>query len=72
MTLLRRHRIARGMTQDALATKLGVVPSAVCFWESGAKSPAPNKYKKLARLLGVSPMELTKIIERESDPISAK
>lgn len=72
MTLLRRHRIARGFTQTALAKKLGVDPSAVCFWESGAKMPRPELVPKIARIFGMTPMQLTLIIEPEDEPVASK
>lgn len=65
MTLLRRHRIAAGLTQAALARKLKVVPSTVSYWESGESLPSPEFIPPLARLLGVDAMTLTKIIEPE-------
>jgi transcriptional regulator with XRE-family HTH domain len=68
MTLLRRHRLAKGMTQTELARKLKVVPSSVSGWESGEVIPSPGIIPKLARLLGVDAMELTKVID---PPITA-
>jgi ribosome-binding protein aMBF1 (putative translation factor) len=64
VTLLQRHRIARGLTQTALAGKLHVSPSAVSLWESGESVPSPSRIKKLARLLGVSALKLTELIEQ--------
>lgn len=66
VTLLRRHRMARGLTQTALAKKLDLSPSAVSLWESGDFMPKASLIPKLARLLGIDPMELTRIIEPES------
>jgi ribosome-binding protein aMBF1 (putative translation factor) len=71
MTLLQRHRIARGLTQAGLAIKLNVDASTVCLWESGATAPSPKRVKKLARILGVSAMKVTELIE-QSEPASAK
>lgn len=64
MTLLRRHRIAAGLTQTALAKRLEVVPSTVSLWESG-KMPSPEMIPKIARLLGVDALTLTRILEPE-------
>jgi transcriptional regulator with XRE-family HTH domain len=64
MTLLRRHRLAAGLTQTALAKRLKVVPSTVSLWESG-NLPHPEMIPKLARLLGVDPMTLTRVLEPE-------
>lgn len=68
MTLLRRHRLAKGLSQTALAKKLNLkTPSTVSLWESGENVPRPKMIPKLARLLGVDAMELTKLI----DPIGS-
>lgn len=66
MNLLRRHRISRGLNQTDLAKKLGVVPSTVSFWESGDSIPAPKLIPKLARILGIGPMELTRVISPDA------
>ena len=63
MTLLRRHRLANGLTQKSLAAKLKITPSCVSFWESGTWKPHASLIPKLAKLLNVDAMELTKIIE---------
>jgi transcriptional regulator with XRE-family HTH domain len=65
VTLLRRHRVARGLTQTKLAGRLKVDPSAVSQWESGSTSPSPENTRKLARVLGIDAMTLTQIIEPE-------
>jgi len=67
MTLLRRHRLARGLTQTALAKRLKLkTPSTISYWESGQSLPSPQWIPKLARVLGVDAMELTRIIEPQS------
>lgn len=64
MTLLKRHRMAKGMTQTALAKALKLkTQSTVSFWESGQSVPSPKLIPKLARVLGISAMELTRVIE---------
>ncbi len=66
MHLLRRYRIAKGLTQTALAKRLKLkTPSTVSFWESGASVPSPQLVPKLARILGLSAMDLTQVIEPE-------
>lgn len=66
MNLLKRHRMAAGMTQTKLAGKLDVVPSTVSFWESGDSLPSPELVPKLARILGITPLELTHVISPDS------
>lgn len=63
MTLLKRHRMARGFTQTKLARRLGVVPSTVSYWETGDKIPSPVMIPKLAKALALDPLELTKVID---------
>lgn len=64
MTLLRRHRLAAGLTQTALAKKLKLkTPSTVSLWESGETIPHPRLIPDLARLLGIDAMTLTRVIE---------
>ncbi|MEM9754224.1 MAG: helix-turn-helix domain-containing protein [Planctomycetota bacterium] len=43
-------RHALGLTQQVLATKLGVTPLTVSRWERGQVSPNPQAVKKLRRL----------------------
>jgi transcriptional regulator with XRE-family HTH domain len=64
MTLLRRHRITKGLTQTALAKRLKLkCQSTVSQWESGESIPSPKYIPKLARILGIDAMELTKVID---------
>lgn len=43
-----------GLSQTALAKRLGVSPSLVSMWESGARSPAEGQVMEIASALGVS------------------
>ena len=56
MTLLRRHRLAKGLTQTRLAKRVGVSVSAVSLWELGKTIPAPEMFPKLARIFGIDAM----------------
>lgn len=72
VTALRRQRLSRGLTQAALAKKLGLkTQSTVSFWESGESIPTPTMIPKLARILGVTAMELTMLIEPDDAPAAA-
>jgi transcriptional regulator with XRE-family HTH domain len=56
--LLKQKRRARGMTQSALARKLGITSSAVSEWERGKNGPAAKLIPKLSRLLNIPADEL--------------
>ena len=51
-----RHRA--GISQRALAARLGVSAGAVAQWELGSHAPALQKLSKLADALSTSPDEL--------------
>lgn len=51
--LIKSLRIARGLTQQQLATKLGVDKTAVSHWENGIAQPALSRLPDLAKVLGV-------------------
>lgn len=51
---LRRLRIRQGLTQQSLASKLGVSLSSVSHWESDGGLPSPHKLKKIADILQCS------------------
>lgn len=66
--LIKRERLARGMTQEELAEKVGVKKSAVAKWENGRVSEIKrSNLKKLSEALGVNPNILLGDIER--DPV---
>lgn len=51
--LLRRLRADKKMTQEELATQLGVTFQAVQKWESGVGNPRAYRFPKIAAALGV-------------------
>ena len=55
ITLLRKEK---GLTQEELATHMGVSPQAVSKWENDQTCPDISALPRLARLLGVSVDEL--------------
>ena len=68
---LRHYRIAAGLTQAALAKRLGIAPSAVSGWELGKYPPAPALFPKLAKLYGVSESDVTTAARAATPPPSA-
>ena len=51
-------RRAKGITQEALAEKLGVTPQAVSKWENDGSCPDIALIPELAKILGISTDEL--------------
>lgn len=62
MRMMKRHRMAKGMTMNVLSRKLGVSVATVHAWESGRNLPRPDMVPKLARIFEIDPMELTRVI----------
>ncbi|MGN0689924.1 MAG: helix-turn-helix domain-containing protein [Oscillospiraceae bacterium] len=58
MTALREIRQRAGVSQVALAKKLGVTSSTVTQWESGVRKPDIVMVKKIANVFGVTVDEL--------------
>ena len=56
--LLRVLRKEKGLTQKALAEKLGVVPKTISKWETGRGFPDTSSLSLLADVLGVSEKSL--------------
>jgi DNA-binding XRE family transcriptional regulator len=73
VSLLRRLRLERGLTQAALAGLLEVDPSTVSWWESGKYLPSPQFVPKLARVLRVKPRVITNALMPMDDaaPVAA-
>lgn len=67
--LIKDRRLAKGMTQEELADRVGVKKSAVAKWENGRVSEIKrSNLKMLADALEVSPVQLLGDIERS--PVS--
>lgn len=52
-----RYRRAKGLTQKALAERMGVTLQAVQGWENGTM-PRPARLPQLAELLGIGALQL--------------
>lgn len=48
---VRERRVAMGLTQEALAARLGVDRAAVALWEGGRRTPTTDKLPALAEAL---------------------
>ena len=54
-------RKSQGLTQEALAEKIGVNPITVSQWERGKYSPTASNVPKVAKALGITPEQLLAI-----------
>jgi repressor LexA len=63
MTLFERKRRAAGLTQQALAAKLGISQSAVGKWDRGEAMPSPEFTPKLAEVFGISAEDVTHLFD---------
>ena len=52
--ILKKLRAEEGITQQQLATKLGVTKSVVSYYELQARTPSPEILVKLSRIFHVS------------------
>lgn len=57
---LRAERMAKGMTQAALAEKVGVSSAAIAQYELGTKSPSIATAERIAAALGTNICKLLK------------
>lgn len=55
---IKKCRIECGLSQAALAEKIGSTTRSISAYESGARKPRPEKLEKLAQVLGVSTIYL--------------
>ena len=62
------HRKRLGLTQDALAEKMGVTAQAVSKWENNQSCPDIGALPKLAEIFGISTDELLGIEKKEMSP----
>ena len=63
-----RLRERAGLSQEALAEKLGVTRQTVSNWENGRATPDAHKLAKLCEVLGVGADELLGLPARPSAP----
>lgn len=58
---LRTRRLLAGLTQTALAAKVGVHPISVTRYETGSMNPRPDVIARLARALGIRLDEISSV-----------
>ena len=63
--LVAELRQARGKSQEALAEEVGCSRSTVAMWESRNQRPGPRLLPRLARGLGVAPLDLIELVGSE-------
>lgn len=56
-------REARGLTQAALAGRLGISRASMCQFENGQRQPSPATARAIAKVLGTSFAEITEPAE---------
>jgi len=54
-----------GLSQEALAERLGTDRSTIARWERGESEPQPHVRPKLGSLLGLSPLELETLLKHD-------
>jgi transcriptional regulator with XRE-family HTH domain len=62
MQKLKQHRMAKGLTLHELASRIGCSTAACSNWETGRATPLPRFIPKLAKSLGINPMDLTLLL----------
>ena len=67
MTNFKLARLQAGLTQAAIAEKMGVTVATVSMWDNGQTAPRPGKLPALAELMGCSIVSLIK----DKDSVSA-
>lgn len=69
---VKEKRKALHMSQSDLAEKLGVTKVAICWYETGERTPSLNNFIKLADILGLSLDEVAgrevSIVSEEGEP----
>ena len=64
---IREARKALGMSQDALAEKLGVSKVTICWYETGERTPSLKHLLKLTEILNIT---LDEIVGKEVSVVS--
>jgi|WetSurMetagenome_2_1015567.scaffolds.fasta_scaffold86254_2 ribosome-binding protein aMBF1 (putative translation factor) len=66
MTKLQQTRDAKGWSQTKLAYMAKVAQSDISAIENGWRKPYPGQAKRIAKLLGLKPEELTQAVDQSA------
>ena len=66
---LKEIRIAAGVSQEKLATELGLHFTTVSKWETGKTALPHYHYKKIAEILGMAEYEFAMLLDEVDDQI---
>jgi transcriptional regulator with XRE-family HTH domain len=66
MTTLAELRRAAGLTQMALASKIGTTPARVSGWENRGVMPSGKYLARLSTALGITADELLRAIDADA------
>ncbi|HEV7679307.1 MAG TPA: helix-turn-helix transcriptional regulator [Candidatus Dormibacteraeota bacterium] len=66
-TVVRRRRLAAGLSQEALAEQARLTPVYISWLETGRRVPSINTLRSLATGLGCAAWELLKEAEEAAD-----
>lgn len=61
---LRHYRLAAGLTQPAVAERVGVDATSVSKWELQRTRPPESTVERLAAVYGVDPRDLRQVVDR--------
>ena len=65
-SLLRDRRRSSGLTQSALARKLGVSPTTLSRWERGREVPSSRSHRAIGRFLRMPESDLREVLARSA------
>ncbi len=69
--VIREARVRCGINQSELAERLGVAPSAVSDWESGAKDPSVSNLYRIVAACGLE-LRFNPVLPTQQDELQAE
>lgn len=67
--VIAQERRRMGLTQEALATRLGITPQAISKWENGVGYPDITLFPVIAEVLGIS---ISRLFGEEEKPVTRR